>query len=102
MGSIQYGAYLHNSPCLLGVLNKMGSILFFLGFYPLRCLLGVLNKMGSIPQSQPSPFPHSLLGVLNKMGSIPKKSNRSTFIKFARCVKQDGFYTIPPNMKLCR
>ena len=35
-----------------------------------------------------------LLGVLNKMGSILCEVCKLCLRAFARCVKQDGFYTI--------
>ncbi len=56
-------------------------------------LLGVLNKMGSIQENNQQGTGSRLLGVLNKMGSILMFCNRFYHIWFARCVKQDGFYT---------
>ena len=57
-------------------------------------LLGVLNKMGSIQSTIGRLIKGSLLGVLNKMGSIPNDRVNDPLNTFARCVKQDGFYTM--------
>ena len=76
------------------MLNKMGSILNRYYNRAYVGLLGVLNKMGSILDHMVITLPSSLLGVLNKMGSILKCALSSFLMEFARCVKQDGFYTI--------
>ena len=94
MGSIRPSQSRIVNSRLLGVLNKMGSILITLNILNLICLLGVLNKMGSIPQILWLCLVISLLGVLNKMGSILNHTEEKANQRFARCVKQDGFYTV--------
>ena len=71
----------------------MGSILRKEQKATNRGLLGVLNKMGSIQNKVATNQSLSLLGVLNKMGSIRETHSHKKERWFARCVKQDGFYT---------
>ena len=88
MGSIQEQNATKRLAGLLGVLNKMGSILVAGCHVMGSCLLGVLNKMGSIPTYGTLKPLRCLLGVLNKMGPIPAYFTLDVKgLTFAKCVK---------------